>query len=771
MARGSSIIIGKVMDIIMDESHEEYKTYGGPFSIGTISFQALDLPKGKGDKQVRLWTQDETAIPINAEMKRFPLKGEIVLIVKTVSKDHMFNFMSTTSGNDQGFSNSRRPTGKKFQKYYFSAFNIFNDINLNSLHYTLVINRENTKSVSSAEAQRAEDGIPKQAPNASKNTIIPTGDYFIPGQNLFPLHPFEGDTLYESRFGSSIRFGATTPPPSKDLTLKKNNWSENTYGRKSTIDKTISGSVGDPIVIIRNGQRQTGLPDTPGTTILENINNDDASIYMTSNQSINNFEPAGVYIGESIKRDSYFTNLDEEGNAQREEMSIEPDINETLVYQDAVQQSIDETEQLNLDLAATYESEPYKLFNKPNPPIPSFDEENQFLFYEKLKSGLSPKSDQYFHNISITLYNIINNAVNRATNTDEINNDQLLVPEDLSEVQSVDSSGNPVSRIEDAPSYNEPHEAGVDPNEIYEIKMWSVGQDMYKKDNGRTLKKELNFYGDLNKDKNLKPKFFKLKGKAGSSILVPQPSFMPNIKKIMNRGHKGPLGYSVHSRGSEGSRDIKYLMIHCTGSPRGAHPLDIVSGQLYSEAGVDFMGGDKSGYHIIITEKGKISRIHQDYEKAYGAESVIRTGTQGNHVYNWNDHSIHIAWTGGVSWNPQDRPTEFQSKTLIDLCRYFVRRYPNIKILGHNQAFPSTIMNTCPMFYVPSFATAAGIGSKNILKYDEKFQFTHVDENITNTDLKVNSNYYGMDSGQLMKVYMARGKAIGEGKGESQLPR
>ena len=43
---------------------------------------------------------------------------------------------------------------------------------------------------------------------------------------------------------------------------------------------------------------------------------------MTSNQSINNFEPAGVYIGESIKRDSYFTNLDEEGNAQREEMSI-----------------------------------------------------------------------------------------------------------------------------------------------------------------------------------------------------------------------------------------------------------------------------------------------------------------------------------------------------------------------------------------------------------------------------------------------------------------
>ena len=115
--------------------------------------------------------------------------------------------------------------------------------------------------------------------------------------------------------------------------------------------------------------------------------------------------------------------------------------------------------------------------------------------------------------------------------------------------------------------------------------------------------------------------------------------------------------------------------------------------------------------------------------------------------------------------------TKNQANALNELIKFYIIRYPDIKILGHNQAFPSTIMNTCPMFYVPSFATAAGIGGKNILKYDEKLQFTHVDENITNTDLKVNSNYYGMDSGQLMKVYMARGKAIGEGKGESQLPR
>jgi LAS superfamily LD-carboxypeptidase LdcB len=72
--------------------------------------------------------------------------------------------------------------------------------------------------------------------------------------------------ILEGRFGNSIRFGSSNPKG-------KNNWSEN-------------DSEGEPITIISNGQ-------TPqGSAAIEDINGDASSIYLTSNQNINNFNIA-----------------------------------------------------------------------------------------------------------------------------------------------------------------------------------------------------------------------------------------------------------------------------------------------------------------------------------------------------------------------------------------------------------------------------------------------------------------------------------------------
>jgi hypothetical protein len=76
--------------------------------------------------------------------------------------------------------------------------------------------------------------------------------------------PFEGDVIHEGRWGNSIRLGSTvkgTP----------NNWSN-------------AGVDGDPITIIRNGQG-TQTPEGWIPTI-ENINNDNSSIYLTSTQNV-----------------------------------------------------------------------------------------------------------------------------------------------------------------------------------------------------------------------------------------------------------------------------------------------------------------------------------------------------------------------------------------------------------------------------------------------------------------------------------------------------
>lgn len=125
--------------------------------------------------------------------------------------------------------------------------------------------------------------------NAQPNEFTPeeieagveTGlDYFKEVENVRPLQPYLGDIMLEGRYGQSIRFGSTIDlnTPEKPI---PNNWSN-------------EGKVGDPITIIRNGQTGNEQGDS-FEHILEEINGDDSSIYLCSNQQISNFVKAGVY--------------------------------------------------------------------------------------------------------------------------------------------------------------------------------------------------------------------------------------------------------------------------------------------------------------------------------------------------------------------------------------------------------------------------------------------------------------------------------------------
>jgi len=90
------------------------------------------------------------------------------------------------------------------------------------------------------------------------------GRTFVERGNIHPLLPYEGDRILEGRWGNSIRFGST-------VTGSINTWSS-------------TGTNGDPITILRNGQgNQT---DEGWIPTVEDINNDDSSIYLTSTQKI-----------------------------------------------------------------------------------------------------------------------------------------------------------------------------------------------------------------------------------------------------------------------------------------------------------------------------------------------------------------------------------------------------------------------------------------------------------------------------------------------------
>jgi hypothetical protein len=92
---------------------------------------------------------------------------------------------------------------------------------------------------------------------------------FEENSNIHPLLPFMGDIIYEGRWGNSIRFGSTSLSTPSSIS---NNWSS-------------TGDIGSPITIIKNGQpsKTSNLGVEP---IVENINKDLSSIYLTSTQKI-----------------------------------------------------------------------------------------------------------------------------------------------------------------------------------------------------------------------------------------------------------------------------------------------------------------------------------------------------------------------------------------------------------------------------------------------------------------------------------------------------
>tara|TARA_R110001583_G_scaffold14186_1_gene59630 strand:+ start:818 stop:1564 length:747 start_codon:yes stop_codon:yes gene_type:complete len=108
-------------------------------------------------------------------------------------------------------------------------------------------------------------------------------DYFKEVDSIRPMQPYLGDIMFEGRYGQSIRFGSTVNiNPDKGGSHIPNNWSN-------------VGEIGKPITIISNGQTKNPLERGERYEhILEDINGDDSSIYLCSDQQITNFKKAGI---------------------------------------------------------------------------------------------------------------------------------------------------------------------------------------------------------------------------------------------------------------------------------------------------------------------------------------------------------------------------------------------------------------------------------------------------------------------------------------------
>ena len=149
--------VGKVFGVVLNEntpSREQFERVGGWSGVGAVLYKNYDTSKTQGE--VVDLNQCDIALPLDPNLKNYPLIGETILLVDGPSYQSQF---SNAAG----------------RKYYTGTINVWNN--------------------------------PQQ--NAPYSTTL--GKTFVENSDIRPLLPFEGDYIIQGRKGAGIRFGSTVP--------------------------------------------------------------------------------------------------------------------------------------------------------------------------------------------------------------------------------------------------------------------------------------------------------------------------------------------------------------------------------------------------------------------------------------------------------------------------------------------------------------------------------------------------------------------------------
>jgi len=236
----SSIFSARVRHAMVDEKTENkaFKDFGEWSSIGCVFFDKLNSPNPNPQ-----FTTDNFARPLFPNNSIIPVKNELVYVI------------ALPNSNVQGDVNEQT-------YYYFQPINIWNSTHHNAIPDP--INGESTPAAQSQDYEQTSVGSVRRVTDGS--TEIDLGKDFKEKLSIRNLQPYEGDLIYQGRWGQSFRFGSTN----KDASIP-NPWSK-------------SGENGDAITIIKNGQHEED--SDPWVPQVEDINDDKSSVYLTTTQEI-----------------------------------------------------------------------------------------------------------------------------------------------------------------------------------------------------------------------------------------------------------------------------------------------------------------------------------------------------------------------------------------------------------------------------------------------------------------------------------------------------
>ena len=187
--------------------------------------------------------------PLNMGMRYIPVKGELVYLIQAATP----------------FGSGGATTGVY---YYLSPVGVHRNVNHNAFPGLTTLEGEVAPNYSNVSA-----GVPNS--NSTSNQNNDFGNGFVEVTNSPSLQPFLGDTIFEGRYGQSIRFGYTPQG------ISVGNNSISAVSKSPTWSSTKPES---PITIIRNGTTTAGGYNK---FIVEDINKDVSSIWLTDQQKVN----------------------------------------------------------------------------------------------------------------------------------------------------------------------------------------------------------------------------------------------------------------------------------------------------------------------------------------------------------------------------------------------------------------------------------------------------------------------------------------------------
>ena len=141
---------------------------------------------------------------------------------------------------------------------------------------------------------------------------------------------------------------------------------------------------------------------------------------------------------------------------------------------------------------------------------------------------------------------------------------------------------------------------------------------------------------------------------------------------------------------------LRYLVIHCTATPEGR---EVTADEIrrwhtapVSEGG---RGWKQVGYTDMIHLDGTVERLVDNNEDGEVDPWEITNGAKG-----YNGTARHVVYVGGVAADgetPKDTRTPEQREAMAAYARDFHRRFPDVRIVGHNELNSA---KACPSFDV-----------------------------------------------------------------------